>query len=170
MLTKMRKNILFTLGVLVVMSSCVNKDYDLTRPIDKTMNVGGLIEMPVPGESSYSYTLEEILMPKDAPDGSGLLKKRDDGTFVLEVEPTAGLNENYTFAGIEADNYTKTVEYPENDYFYAPGPGVTWPEETSPVDTKVPLNLKISGIDSRVEAIREVELDAALNLSVVAPP
>ena len=170
MLTKMRKNILFTLGVLVVMSSCVNKDYDLTRPIDKTMNVGGLIEMPVPGESSYSYTLEEILMPKDASDGSGLLKKRDDGTFVLEVEPTAGLNENYTFAGIEADNYTKTVEYPENDYFYAPGPGVTWPEETSPVDTKVPLNLKISGIDSRVEAIREVELDAALNLSVVAPP
>ena len=96
----MRKNILFTLGVLVVMSSCVNKDYDLTRPIDKTMNVGGRIEMPVPGESSYSYTLEEILMPKDASDGSGLLKKLDDGTFVLEVKPSAELNENYTFAAL----------------------------------------------------------------------
>lgn len=165
----MRKNILFVFGVLGVASSCVNKDYDLTGPIDKTMNVGGQIEMPIPGADSYSYTLEDILLPKDASDGNGLLKKRDDGTFVLEVEPSEGLNENYTFPGIEADNYAKTVEYPEAGYFYSPGPGVSWPGENPSVDAKLPLNLKISGIDSRVEAIREAELDAALKLSVEAP-
>lgn len=153
----MRKNILFAFGVLVA-ASCVNKEYDITKPIDTTMNVGGQIEMPVPGESSYSYTLGDILLPDDAA-ADGVLKKLDNGSFCLVIEPSEGINEKYTFGQITAADYAKNDSHTFVALESAIGQEVDYP-------VSVPLNLQVSGIDGSVETIREADLDALLTLAV----
>ncbi len=164
--TMMKKKILLAFGVIAAVS-CVNKDYDLAKPVDLTMNVGGLLELPAPGESGYSYTLGEIILP-DGSKADGTVRTQDDGSFLLVVEPTSGLNESYDFPTIEADDYSKSVEYPEYTYFISPGPGITWPDASQEIEVGIPFKLSVSGIDKSVEEIEEVSLDAVLSLSVGA--
>lgn len=152
-------------GVLAAVS-CVNKEYDLAKPIDTTMNVGGQFEIPVPGKSEYSYTLGEIILPEGSA-ADGMVRKQDDGSFLFFVEPDAGLSESYDFPTIEANDYGKTVEYPAGDnYCIAPGPGTSFPAPSVSVAVSIPFDLTISGIDASVEAIKEVSLDAGLKLSL----
>ncbi len=162
----MKKKILLAFGVLAAVS-CVNKEYDLSKPIDMTMNVGGQLELPAPGESEYSYTLGEIILP-DGSTADGMVRTLEDGSFLLVVEPTSGLNESYDFPTIEADDYSKVVEYPEYDCFISPGPGITWPDASQEIEFGIPFKFSISGIDKSVEELKEVTLDAVMSFSVGA--
>ncbi len=154
----MRKNTLFALVFLVAASSCVNKEYDITRPIDMGMNVGGQIEIPLPGkDNSFSYSLGDILLPDGQTDG--VLKKNEDGSFCLVVESAEGIDEKYTFGQIAAADYAKSDSYTFVALESAIGQEVDYP-------VSVPLNLQVSGIDGSVETIREADLDALLTLSV----
>ncbi len=154
----MRKNIFLAFGFLVAASSCVNKEYDITKPIDMEMNVGGQIEAPLPGkDNTFSYSLGDILLPEGSSDG--ILKKRADGSFILSVEPTEGINEKYVFGQIAADDYAKKDSHTFMALASSIGQEVDYP-------VSVPLNLKVSGIDSNVETIREADLDALLTLSI----
>ena len=166
----MRKNRHLAPAVLAAVScagaiSCVNKEYDITKPIDLTMNVGGQIEMPVSGKSEYSYNLGDIILP-DGETAGGFIRKQADGTFLFVVEPARGLDESYDFPTISTDDYSRTVLYPENSYYVSPGPGSSFPDAVKEVEATIPFDLTISGIDSRVDAIREVVLDAGLKITL----
>ncbi len=160
----MRKNILLAFGVLAAVS-CVNKEYDITKPVDLTMNLGGQLEMPVPGKSEYSCNLGDIILP-DGENAGGFIRKQADGTFLFVIEPDTGLDESYDFPTISADDYSRTVLYPTDSYYVSPGPGGSFSDAVKEVDAAIPFNLTIFGIDSRVDAIREVVLDAGLKISL----
>ncbi len=162
----MRRSILLALCTLAAVS-CVNEEYDITRPIDMTMNIGGQLEMPVPGESEYSYRLGDIIFP-DNEDPDGIVRRQDDGTFLLVIEPTAGLDENYDFPEIDVEDYNKTVLYPTDGYYTSPGPGTSFPDADRDIEISIPFDLTIGGIDSRVEKIGEVGLDADLKITLGA--
>ena len=154
----MRKKSFLAFVILVAASSCVNKEYDITKPIDMEMNVGGRIEIPLPGkDNSFSYSLGDILLPDGQTDGA--LKKNEDGSLMFVVEPTGGIEEKYTFGQIAADDCAKSGSYTFVALESAIGQELDYP-------VKVPMSLQVSGIDSSVETIREADLDALLTLSV----
>lgn len=159
----MRKKLFLGLGVplaggAILATSCVNKEYDITKPIDMEMNVFGQIETPLPGkDNTFSYSLGDILLPEGSSDG--ILKKNADGSFVLSVEPAEGIDEKYTFGQIAADDYARVDSHPFIALASTIGQDVDYP-------VSVPLNLKVSGIDSQVETIREADIDALLKLSI----
>ncbi len=154
----MRKNSFLAFVILVAASSCVNKEYDITKPIDMEMNVGGQIEIPLPGkDNSFSYSLGGILLPDGQTDG--ILKKNEDGSLMFVVEPTKEIVEKYTFGQIAADDCEKGDSRTFVALESAIGQELDYP-------VKIPMSLQVSGIDSSVETIREADLDALLTLSV----
>ena len=156
----MRKSILGTFSFLVVASSsCGNENYDITQPIDTKMNVGGQIEMPLPGKTvEYTYKLRDFL----SSGASSSLVQKPDGSLMLAIETSEELNETYRFGEIQADDFKKT-----DTYRFTAFQSVIGKEFDYPVN--LPISLNVSGIDEQVEKIREVHLDARLRLTLQAP-
>ncbi len=47
----------------IVALSCVNEEYDLSKPIDLEMNIGGNLELPAPiDENSLRVNLGELMV------------------------------------------------------------------------------------------------------------
>lgn len=158
----MKKYNYSAIALATVLSSCVNGSYDLASmtDIDTEMNLGGQIEMPLPGkDTEFSYSVGDLLLGTGE---SSTLKKGEDGSLMLTVSSSSTIGETYTFGQIEADNFTKSVACP----FIASSSIVG-----TPVDFPLsfPISLDVSGIDSSVETIREASLDAVLRLSVTVP-
>lgn len=118
----MRRNILLLFGILAAVS-CVNKDYDITKPIDISMNIGGQLEIPLYLNQNCSFTINDILLPEGS-QTDGILEILADGSYRLVVEPEGGLSETYDFPSISVADFYNTVEYPANTCFVTPVPGI----------------------------------------------
>ncbi len=162
----MRKNILLLFGVLAAVS-CVNKDYDITKPIDTSMNIGGQLEIPLTLKQDYSFNLNDILLPEGS-QTDGILRKLADGSYMLVVEPEGGLSETYDFPAISVADFNKTVEYPEDTDFITPASGIDWPDsyKSQTLALDIPFNSSVSDIDAAVEAISEAGMDAKLEITL----
>lgn len=156
----MRKNYCIPIIALAAaVSSCVHAEYDLSKPFDTSMDVGGHLEFPLPmDKADWSYTLGELL---DL-DGNTSVCEDEDGTLRLVIDKQSSIDESYTFGDIQAADFTKSDTY----QFEAYKSGVE-----TPVDypISIPLNLKVSGIGAQVESIREADIDANVKLTVTAP-
>lgn len=158
----MKKCIYSAIALAALLSSCVNSSYDLSSmtDIDTEMNLGGQIEIPLPGKTTeFSYSVDDLLSGASE---SSTLKKGEDGSLMLTVGSDSGIGESYTFGQIQADNFTKNATCP----FIASSTLVG-----TPVDFPLsfPISLDVSGIDGSVQTIREASLDAVLRLSVTVP-
>lgn len=156
----MRKNYCcISIAVLLAASSCVHKEYDLSKPFDNTMNVGGHLELPLPSDTgNWSYTLGELLNL----DGNTTVREDEDGTLRLVIDNQKRIDESYILGNVQADDFTKSDSYQFIAYQAGVGTPVDYP-------VSIPLNLKVSGLDSQVEAIRESDIDANVKLTVTAP-
>lgn len=156
----MRKNYCcISIVALLAASSCVHKEYDLSKPFDNTMNVGGHLELPLPMDTgNWSYTLGELLNL----DGNTSVREDKDGMLRLVIDNQSRIDESYTLGNVQAADFTKSDSY----QFIATKAGVGMPVD---YPVSIPLNLKVTGIDSQVEAIRAADIDADIKLMVTAP-
>lgn len=73
-----------------ILSSCVDNDYDLTKDIDLTVNVGG--DLSLPGSSTELYTVAQILDLSSnssiKPDGQLYGLEQGDYVLVQGGDPT----------------------------------------------------------------------------------
>lgn len=156
----MRKNYwCISIVTLLAASSCVHQEYDLSKPFDNSVNVGGHLELPLPMDTgNWSYTLGELLNL----DGNTSVREDEDGTLRLVIDNQSRIDESYILGNVQAADFTKSDSY----QFIATKAGVGVPVD---YPVSIPLNLKVSGLDSQVEAIRESDIDADIKLTVSAP-
>ncbi len=147
---------LFLLGAV----SCVQKEYDLSQPIDLKMNIGGKIEMPLLGDKSFSYSIGEVLSPAD----DGIIREDANGDLRFRVEPDAAFNTDYTFESISVEPYSSSAQYPESGSAVVIDinkEAVEFPLENAIFN----IDCSYSDIDSQISAVREASLDAKLKFS-----
>ena len=98
----MKKHFAFILSFMLsattfALVSCVNKDYDLSKPIDLEMNIGGKLEMPLKMEQDFSYKLDDLITLEE----NNFIKKEDNGDYKFVIQPSEGFKTNYSFGDFE---------------------------------------------------------------------
>ena len=80
-------------AALCALASCVNPDYDLSKPVDLEMNIGGKLEMPLKMEQDFTYKLDNLINLED----NSVIKKAENGDYSFDIEPAKGFSSAYTF-------------------------------------------------------------------------
>lgn len=98
----MKKHFAFILSFMLsattfALVSCVNKDYDLSKPIDLEMNIGGKLEMPLKMEQDFSYRLGDLI----SMEGNDVVKVDPNGDYKFVIKPSEGFSAEYSFADFD---------------------------------------------------------------------
>ena len=136
----MKKHFAFILSFMLsattfALVSCVNKDYDLSKPIDLEMNIGGKLEMPLKMEQDFSYRLGDLI----SMEGNDVVKVDPNGDYKFVIKPSEGFSAEYSFADFDIPPIS--VQQQSN--------GIVFPPES--VGYKKTFNLSAIQGDSAIE-------------------
>lgn len=162
----MKKHFAFILSFMLsattfALVSCVNKDYDLSKPIDLEMNIGGKLEMPLKMEQDFSYKLDDLITLEE----NNFIKKEDNGDYKFVIQPSEGFKTNYSFGDFE---------FPKVDVECQSEP-LSFEQEMSGssinvtgFEIKKNSELKIEGLDESIKKIGKIYLkDTYLDISLI---
>ena len=159
----MRNHIILMSSLLLLGAvSCVQKEYDLSKPIDLTMNIGGKIEMPLLGDKSFSYSIGEVLSPST----DGLIRQDGDGTLRFRVAPDAKYSAQYSFENVGVGTFSETKSYPDGATV---SPGILSSlgvNEFTIENQTFEVGFSYTGIDSHITAVKEASLDAIIEFAM----
>ena len=148
----MKKQLTFILcATTFALASCVNKDYDLSKPIDLEMNIGGKLEMPLKMEQDFSYKLDDLITL----DGNDFIKKENNGDYKFVIQPSEGVKTNYSFGDFEFPKVD--VECQSEPLDFKP----EWAGTTIPLsgfEIKKDSELEIEGLDESIKKIGKIYL------------
>ncbi len=142
--------------------SCVQTEYDLSKPVDLTMNIGGKIEMPLLGDKSFSYKIGDVLSPSS----DGLIRQDEDGTLRFRVAPDAKFSAQYSFENVEVETFSDSKSYPDGVSMSPWVLSALGTNEMSIDNEAFDVNFSYTGIDSHITAIKEASLDAKLKFEM----
>lgn len=158
----MKKQLTFILcATTFALASCVNKDYDLSKPIDLEMNIGGKLEMPLKMEQDFSYKLDDLITLE----GNDFIKKEDTGDYKFVIQPSEGFKTNYSFGDFEFPKVD--VECQSEPLNFEPElAGTTIP--LPGFEIKKDSKLEIEGLDESIKKIGKIYLkDTYLDISLI---
>lgn len=162
----MKKHFAFILSFMLsattfALVSCVNKDYDLSKPIDLEMNIGGKLEMPLKMEQDFSYKLDDLITLE----GNDFIKKEDNGDYKFVIQPSEGFKTNYSFGDIEFPKVDVECQS-EPIYFEQEMSGSSI--NVTGFEIKKNSELKIEGLDESIKKIGKIYLkDTYLDISLI---
>lgn len=162
----MKKHFAFILSFMLsattfALVSCVNKDYDLSKPIDLEMNIGGKLEMPLKMEQDFSYKLDDLITLEE----NNFIKKEDNGDYKFVIQPSEGFKTNYSFGDFEFPKVD--VECQSEPLNFEPElAGTTIP--LPGFEIKKDSKLEIEGLDESIKKIGKIYLkDTYLDISLI---
>ena len=162
----MKKHFAFILSFMLsattfALVSCVNKDYDLSKPIDLEMNIGGKLEMPLKMEQDFSYKLDDLITLE----GNDFIKKEDNGDYKFVIQPSEGFKTNYSFGDIEFPKVDVECQS-EPIYFEQEMSGSSI--NVTGFEIKKDSKLEIEGLDESIKKIGKIYLkDTYLDISLI---
>lgn len=141
----------------VIALSCVNEEYDLSKPIDLEMNIGGKIELPAPiDESSLRFTLDDMLDLEN----NDIVRKDADGWLSFVFEPESAYSVSHTFSPVKIDP-VRMSRTSANLSLPSSMEGQKLPEETLALiagSIKGSFGITVSDIDASVTQIGRVNI------------
>ena len=149
----------------IVALSCVNEEYDLSKPIDLEMNIGGNLELPAPiDENSLRVNLGEMMDLEN----NAAVRKDMEGWLSIVVEPEQGYKVSHSFTPVRIDPVSMS-RTSDNLHLPASSVGSSLPEET--VDAiarslKGSFGVTVSNIEESVTQIGRINLDGSSRLKI----
>ena len=150
---------------LLTLSSCVDNDYDLTKDIDLTIQVGGS-EFAIPGGETEPIKLSKILDIEE----DGVVKIDNEGNYYLLQEGSES-NTNISVNGFQVEAPNITPIRPELNFTIPPLTGLP------PTDISAPLpiestnfELKGENLPTDITSLSSIDMDmeAVIRFSIPA--
>lgn len=149
----------------VIALSCVNEEYDLSKPIDLEMNIGGKLELPAPiDENSLRVNLGEMMDLEN----NAAVRKDMEGWLSIVVEPDQGYSVSHTFAPVRIAPVSMS-RTSDNLHLLESSVGSSLPEETIDIiarSLKGSFGVTVSDIEESVTRIGRINLDGSSRLQI----
>ncbi|MGN1046838.1 MAG: hypothetical protein ACI4QG_07040 [Candidatus Cryptobacteroides sp.] len=150
--------------------SCVNQDYDLSKPIDTSINIKGDISLPI-GSSEF-IKIGDFLEIDESTQG---IQCDDNGDYSLSFAPAEAFSANFKFDNISIGKLQQTgdviVSIPTSGFtpsaspsgvsLFASVPTFTY---SLPSDTKMNVSLDQAFEEESIVDIKEMATDAPASL------
>lgn len=147
---------------VLALASCVDNDYDLSKDIDMTVNVGG--NLTLPPSSTEPYTMEQILNldgnSSIKPDGKeyGLA----EGDYVLVQDGTTSPS-RFKIDKVKLSDLTATSSDIELSFL---GAGTDIRVGADVVNLTNALDLKDDNVDRQLVSLQQADVDIQLNIEL----
>lgn len=147
---------------VLALASCVDNDYDLSKDIDMTVNVGG--NLTLPPSSTEPYTMEQILNldgnSSIKPDGKeyGLA----EGDYVLVQDGTTSPS-RFKIDKVKLSDLAATSSDIELSFL---GAGTDIRVGADVVDLTNALDLKDDNVDRQLVSLQQADVDIQLNIEL----
>ncbi|MGN0189712.1 MAG: hypothetical protein ACI395_09380 [Candidatus Cryptobacteroides sp.] len=158
------------LALCGLICSCVNQDYDLTKPIDTTINIQGDISIPI-GSSEF-IKIGDFLEIEESEEG---IKCDTNGDYYLSFAPTESLSANFEFEtvnigkleqtndliiSIPTAGFTSSVS-PAGISLFATSSSYTY---TLPSDSKLAVSIDKAFNEESIVEIKKMETEATVSV------
>lgn len=147
---------------LLTLSSCVDNDYDLTKDIDLTIQVGGS-EFAIPGGETEPIKLSKILDIEE----DGVVQIGEDGNYYLLKEGTES-NTNISVNGFEINSPTINPITPELTFTIPPLTGLPSTDIAAPLpDQSTSFELNSDNLPTDITDLTSISMgmEAVIHLS-----
>lgn len=142
--------------------SCVNEEYDLSKPIDTTVDISGDLKVPV-GSTEFTSIGKFITVEED-----GVIVKDEDGNYALAlVSDSEPQSITHELPGIEFDSFTfekTTLHIKYEDYL--PGARISSGDEfTVNLPSSMVMDIEVSEeLPKEIRDIRSAKMAAPFNI------
>ncbi|MDE6326868.1 MAG: hypothetical protein K2M02_11915 [Duncaniella sp.] len=147
---------------VLALASCVDNDYDLSKDIDMTINVGG--NLTLPPSSTEPYTMEQILNldANSSIKPVGLEYGFEDGDYVLVQDGTASPStfkiDEVTLSDLAAASSDIELNFV--------GVGDDMRVSADVVDLTNDLDLRDDNVDRQLVSLQQADVDIKLNIEL----
>lgn len=147
---------------VLALASCVDNDYDLSKDIDMTVNVGG--NLTLPPSSTEPYTMEQILNL----DGNSSIKPVGkeyglaEGDYVLVQDGTTSPS-RFKIDEVKLSDLAATSSDIELSFL---GAGTDIRVGADVVDLTNALDLKDDNVDRQLVSLQQADVDIQLNIEL----